>query len=191
MLVRARYTGSVISIVCIIALRVVTCAHALCSRHRASSIWCVPLFALMHILFSGAFAPWYLVGRNTSLMLCVDASAPKKKKPKEKKFRKVSLHNVFVSAVMDAMHGNPSTFKAIPGFKKTVSKEAMDKFAVDFEPVVTALNESGERTTDDMKNLIRNRLKELGVEQHEAFEGLEARPCCLPACVHSFHLGDK
>ena len=134
------------------------------------------------------------------LMLCVDASEkPKdaseitkekktkeKKPPKEKKFRKVNLHNVFVSAVMDSMHGHPGAFKAIPGFKKTVSKEAMDKFAVDFEPVVTAVNESGERTTDDMKILIRNRLKELGVEKHEAFEGLEARPFCLPVSCTIF-----
>lgn len=135
-----------------------------------------------------------------SLVLCVDASEkPKdasektkekktkeKKPPKEKKFRKVSLHNVFVSAVMDSMHGHPGAFKAIAGFKKTVSKEAMDKFAVDFEPVVTALNESGERTTDDMKILIRNRLKELGIEKHEAFEGFEACPFCLPVSCTDF-----
>ena len=78
------------------------------------------------------------------------------------------------------MHGKPGVFQAIPAYKKTVSKQAMDRFAADFDQVVAALNEVGARTPDDMKNLIKDRHKELGIEVHEAFDGLEVCSCGPP-----------
>jgi hypothetical protein len=114
---------------------------------------------------------------------CAEGQKKKKKDrkdPKERKKRKLAMHQVWVVAGMDALgpndkKGRSRGFVALAGFKRSLSKEAVEKFETDYEPVLTALNDAPERYKDDIRTLVVNRNKELGIERHAAFKGLEVR----------------
>lgn len=64
-------------------------------------------------------------------------------------------------------------FSLLGKFKKSIPAEKLERFVEDYTPVLTAVNDAAERVPDDLKILLRNRRKELGVEHHAVFDELE------------------
>jgi hypothetical protein len=118
--------------------------------------------------------------------MCAEAEQKKKKDPKEKKKRKLHMYQVFVCAAMEGTVASDGRkrFSALGAYRKSLSKEDLAKFESDYEPVLSALNDAPERYKDDIKTMVVNRNKELGIQRHEVFDGLEVLLLHLIFRVH-------